>query len=65
MVAIDQNSGDEIRGLTRTLTYMTDRGFRFGTLFSLKTDCDNDQDCCNSISVGDVATFDNAKSPFS
>ena len=35
MIAVDQGSGEEVRGLVRALTYMTERGFAFGVLFSV------------------------------
>ncbi len=54
MIAIDQSSGEEVRGLSRTLAYMTDRGFKFGILFGLPKESSSPDPV--RIRVGDFAT---------
>ncbi len=58
MISYDQDSGEEIPGLVRTLSYMTDRGFCFGMLFKTAENADLAQ---VTIAVGDVVSVESAK----
>ena len=49
MIGIDQRNADVIRGLVKTLAYMTERGFTFGILFK---HTDDDQFQSFKIKVG-------------
>ena len=60
MISIDQSTGEEVRGLSRTLAYMTDRGFKFGTLFGADPGAAEVR-----VKVGDAAVIEMSAKPLS
>ncbi len=72
MISIDQDTGEEVRGLSRTLAYMTDRGFKFGTLFGADPGGSGASGAASatvgaagSIRVGDSAVIELSETPLS